>query len=110
MKSNKAWIVFLTGLAGLSVLAQFGCSSFGSHGSAFSVLNRKSDSSPARLGQVQSDQIGRPLPGSKVPAPPSISEASPQISDETRSHVALAMGEVLESVGNFREAQLQYEQ
>jgi Tfp pilus assembly protein PilF len=106
----KSRVFAIICVSGVGIVAQPGCSSMSSHGSGLLGLKNKSDATSSAVGQVQSDQFGRPLPGSKVPLPPPIAEEKPEVSDETRSHVAMAMGEMLESVGNLPAAQAQYEQ
>ena len=93
--------------AGLIVLP--GCSSFGSRVAKWSPTN-KGDAAPVTLGKIQTDHIGRPLPGSQPPLPTAL-DATPQPpASETRSHVAIAMGEMLERNDNLTGARDQYEQ
>jgi Tfp pilus assembly protein PilF len=110
MKSNSMWSLVATGLAGAGLFVSSGCSSLTSKTGGLALGKKRATPAPAQLGKVQADQYGRPLPGTTNPAGPAISESRPDISDETRSHVALAMGEMLESVGNLNAAQVQYEQ
>lgn len=101
--------ILLAGITGLSAFCQSGCSSMKSHASPLTAWKNKTEGGTAAT-QNQSDQYGRPLPGAKGPLPVPIAESKPEISDQTRNHVALAMGEMLESVGNLDAAQAQYEQ
>jgi Tfp pilus assembly protein PilF len=93
--------------AGLIVLP--GCSSVGSRVANWSAP-KKGDSQPVTLGKIQSDHIGRPLPGSKPPMPPALDTPRPQTAPETRGNVALAMGEMLERSNNLTAARDQFEQ
>ena len=87
-----------------------GCSNFGSRTNSLALLKKNPASPAVSLGKVQSDEIGRPVPGSLPPLPPAIEEQKSPNSSETRGHVALAMGELMEGSGNLAEAQAQYEQ
>jgi tetratricopeptide (TPR) repeat protein len=94
--------------AAVCLVAQAGCNSIGSRINDW-ASNKPKSKAPAALGQLASDQYGRPLPGSKPPLSTPVAESAPDITNQTRSHVALAMGEMLESVGNIAGAQEQYE-
>jgi Tfp pilus assembly protein PilF len=93
--------------AGLIVLP--GCSSIGSRVANLSSP-KKADSQPVTLGKIQSDHIGRPVPGSQAPMPPVLDTPHPQTAPETRSNVALAMGDMLERSNNLTGARDQFEQ
>jgi len=93
--------------AGLIVLP--GCASFGSRVASWSSP-KKRDAGPVTLGKIKSDDIGRPVPGSQAPLPPSLDSPKQQTGPETRSHVALAMGDMLERGGDLAAARDQFEQ
>ena len=93
--------------AGLLVLP--GCSSIGSRVASWSSP-KKRDAAPVTLGKIQSDDIGRPVPGSQPPLPPPLDATKQQTASETRGHVALAMGEMQERSGNLTAARDQFEQ
>lgn len=86
-----------------------GCSNLGSRTTGWAAQRQKHDTPPVKLGKIQSDENGRPLPGSQAPIQPSGDESKQQVSEETRSHVAMAMGEMLEGSGNLTGAQAQFE-
>lgn len=104
---------YLSGAASLVVSAGLivlpGCSSFGSRVANWSSPNKR-DTAPVTLGKIQSDNIGRPVPGSQAPPPPALEAPSQQAPSGTRSHVAIAMGEMLERGDNLTGARDQFEQ
>jgi Tfp pilus assembly protein PilF len=94
-------------IAGLIVLP--GCSSLGTSIAKWSTP-KKGESAPVTLGKVQSDSIGRPLPGSKPPLPLALDESKHHSGPESRANVALAMGDMLERSGDLAGAREQFEQ
>jgi len=107
IQSNLYRAASLLVSAGLIVLP--GCSSFGSRVANWSSP-KKGDAAPVTLGKTHSDNIGRPIPGSKAPLPPSLDAPKQQNASESRSNVALALGDMLEQGGNLTEAHDQFAQ
>ena len=107
IQSYVSGVASLLVSAGLIVLP--GCSSLGSRVANWSSP-KKRDAAPVTLGKIQSDAIGRPVPGSQAPMPPALDAPKHQNAPESRSNVALAMGDMLERGGNLTSARDQFEQ
>ena len=88
----------------LSTLALLGCSSIDSPIAAITWPKKPADSTAASLGKSKNDDVGRPVPGSQ--APPAVAEQSSPPSNESRAHVELAMGEMLEEAGKVHALEL----
>jgi len=104
---------YISGVASLLVSAGMivlpGCASLGTSIAKWSSPKQR-DAAPVTLGKVQSDGIGRPVPGSQSPLPFALDAPKNQNAPESRSNVALAMGDMLERSGNLTGARDQFEQ